>query len=458
MKNLLLLFTFSISSLVFSQNLDFENWITSSVTNLDDYSTTINDEPVYGPLTVLKSNDFYSGMYSLKLETIETPEGDTLFGYIINGDPETMAGGNALSTLTSVDSIIGYYKYDVIPNDTALILFTAKYLGNPTGGDFYTITGTQSTWKRFSYPVDALLADSFIFAAVSSNAVNEIGIAPGSYLMLDSIHLKHNIQGIEYIPNHSFENWSDFNWEDVDEWTTNNKYFIGQTFQSATKTSDAYSGDYACVLTTYVLNGSDTVPGTIIHGDWDYNGPVGGYPYIEQPEFMRLHYKTNLVGIDTARVGLFFKKNGMIFNMCGASFVEDKSTYTLSETPISLLQVPDTVIMFLMSGANPGSSFTVDDLELVVNVGITENFKINEVVAFPVPANDKLNFEISTINSSLIKISIYNTIGKLISTNNFNSIIGNQNISVDISTIEKGNYIYKIEIGDEVYSKLFIKN
>jgi hypothetical protein len=111
-----------------------------------------------------------------------------------------------------------------------------------------------------------------------------------------------------------------------------------------------------------------------------------------------------------------------------------------------------------MSGANPGSSFTVDDLELVVNVGITENFKINEVVAFPVPANDKLNFEISTINSSLIKISIYNTIGKLISTNNFNSIIGNQNISVDISTIEKGNYIYKIEIGDEVYSKLFIKN
>lgn len=456
-KNLLFILALVISTMVFSQNIGFEDWVTGTVTNLDDYNTMINDEPVNGPLTVIQSTDFYSGMYSLRLETILTAENDTLFGYFMNGDPESMQGGHKLNSLTAVDSIIGYYKYNIVPNDTALILCIAKYLGNPTGGDIYTITGTQTTWKRFAYPVEAMLADSFIIAAASSNAINNIGIAPGSYLMLDSVFLKHNTQGIEYINNHSFENWTDYNWEDLAEWSTYNNYFIGQAVMSAEKTTDSYSGTYASVLTTLLLNGYDTIPGAITYGDWTPSGPEGGFPYSAQPEFIRMHYKLNLVGLDTARVGIFFKNSGVVFDQYWSNFMTNQSTYTLWETSVSLSQVPDTVFIYLTSGDNPGSQFTVDNFEFVINTAVTDAYKINQIVAFPIPATDKLNFEISSINNNSVSISIFDLTGKLLSTNDFGNINGNQNLSVDISSIPKGNYIYKIKIADEIYSKQFVK-
>jgi len=167
-KFLLLIIVIVVAKVSFSQNYDFENWTSDTLLKLDDYQTTIDDWGVLGEDAIVRSTDSYSGTYSVYLETVET-EFDTISGYFFNGDPETYEDGHE-SPVSLIDSIVGYYKCDVMPGDSAILLFIPKYNGAPTGGGVFHFTGTQSNWTRFSFPVNAAIADSFIFAAASSNA------------------------------------------------------------------------------------------------------------------------------------------------------------------------------------------------------------------------------------------------------------------------------------------------
>ncbi len=441
----------------FAQNLDFENWTQDTILLLDDYYTMASDNPMYGQYAVLRSTDHTDGTYSIRLETILSPENDTVFGYFANGDPETFEGG-APTTLTSIDSVIGYYKYDIQPGDTALFLCMTKFNGTLTGGGFFTITGTQSTWKRFSYPVSAASVDTVITAAASSNAVNNIGITPGSYILFDNVQLKSNTLGLDTIPNHSFENWSNFIWEDLSEWTTPNRYVINLPPLPVEKTTDAYSGNYAASLTTrYYPQFNDTVEGYMSYGYWTQSGPIGGFPYSDQPDSVQFHYKCNLSGVDTAFVSIIFKNNGTPIAYNGIAISQGQLSYTLFSQYINLPQAPDTIFIAASSGKNPDSQLIIDKIEFLFPVGINETYNIHQVVAFPNPATDKLYFNMNFEESNTANINIYSIDGKLISTNSFNNLSGHNKVSVNISDLPTGNYIYKVIIRDKVYSKTFVK-
>ncbi|MFW9986092.1 MAG: ATP-binding cassette domain-containing protein [Candidatus Odinarchaeota archaeon] len=81
-------------------------------------------------------------------------------------------------------------------------------------GGIIQVTGTQTTWKRFSYAVGAVAADTVIIAAAGGNA---FGTAyPGSWIMFDDVHLKYG-SVTEPIVNYDFENWSDIIAEDLSD-------------------------------------------------------------------------------------------------------------------------------------------------------------------------------------------------------------------------------------------------
>ena len=455
----LLFFSFVIFSMTtgFAQNLDFENWTQDTVLLLDDFETMANDDPLYGQYTVLQSTDHTDGTYSVKLETILTPENDTVFGYFANGDPDNFSGG-VPTTLTSVDSVIGYYKYDIQAGDTALFLCMTKYNGTQTGGNVFTITGTQSTWKRFSYPVLASSVDTVITAGASSNAINEMGITPGSWIMFDNIQLKSNTAGLDTIPNYSFENWHNLIWEDLAEWNTLNKYLISFPVLPVEKTTDAFSGNYAAKITTrYYPEFNDTVKGYISYGEWTQNGPMGGFPYSNQPDSVQFHYKCNLSGVDTAFVSIIFKKQGTAIAYNGTAITQGQLSYTLFSQQVNLPQAPDTVFIAVSSGKNPGSQIIIDKIEFLFPVSINETYNIHQVVSFPNPATDNLYFNMNFEKNSATNINIYSINGKLISSNNFEVSSGQNQVAVNISDLSTGTYIYKVMVGDKVYSKTFIK-
>ncbi|KMQ61593.1 hypothetical protein ACM46_16470 [Chryseobacterium angstadtii] len=74
----------------------------------------------------------------------------------------------------------------------------------------------------------------------------------------------------------------------------------------------------------------------------------------------------------------------------------------------------------------------------------------NKLAAFPNPANKVLN--IINLGNGASKVQVYDTAGKLVINKTFSS--NDSKISVDVETLTKGIYIYKI--GD--FSSKFIKN
>jgi hypothetical protein len=100
-------------------NTDFENWTTVESLEPDNWWTPnfalINQTPC-----VTQSTDAYSGNYALRIENVLSAGLDTIGfasnGYFINED---FAGG--MPVLQNPVKVTGYYKYNPVGNDTALV-------------------------------------------------------------------------------------------------------------------------------------------------------------------------------------------------------------------------------------------------------------------------------------------------------------------------------------------------
>ncbi len=453
-KTLLIFIAFAIFQNGFSQNYDFENWTTDTALNLDGYKTMINDNFAYGPMTVIRSTDSYLDNYSIRLETILTPENDTLFGYFMDGDPETAQGGHPIS-LAGVDSIVGYYKYSVAVGDTALLGCLPKAGGILTGGGIFPITGTQATWTRFAFYIGAVTADSIVIAAASSNGMADFGI-PGSYLMLDDVELKYN-SATEPIYNYNFELWSDLVAENLDDWQTANQWVVGLPVMPAQKTTDASHGLYAVELNTiFHTEWNDTLNGMMTNGDWGYNGISGGQPYAYSPTGVEFHYKYAPANNDTAMVSIVFSKNGSQIAWNGTPLYGNNSTYSYWNQVISLPQTPDTLLIVVSAGQFPGSQLKFDNLIFTFPVAIEDAYRIDEMVAYPIPAKDVLNFKLNFDTQRSIDVCIMDMTGRVLINQNYTKSEGEHRISLNVSELPAGVYVYRIQVDEKNYSKQFV--
>src|ERR1044071_58471 len=94
-----LLFAIGISISFFANsqtipNGGFENWNNNSYQSPQNYWFTSNSSVIQVglPINVLQVADPQQGTYAVKLNTVSNAT-DTMFGYILNGDPTTLAGG-----------------------------------------------------------------------------------------------------------------------------------------------------------------------------------------------------------------------------------------------------------------------------------------------------------------------------------------------------------------------------
>ncbi|MCE3259585.1 MAG: hypothetical protein K0S12_1226 [Bacteroidetes bacterium] len=177
------------------------------------------------------------------------------------------------------------------------------------------------------------------------------------------------------VPNGGFESWQVGNYEEPLNYVTSNSENDNQnnpnfTF-NATKTTDAYSGQYAIKLTT-------TTTGTVTDFAFFANGNPGGgptfkggVPYSQKPTGIRFHYKANINGTDTAIFLVMFKKNGVSAGNYLYKFSASKTNYTLFNPTFSpsLAVTPDTFMIacassnaFLQSGFVAGNMMQIDSI------------------------------------------------------------------------------------------------
>ncbi|MEO8760800.1 MAG: PKD domain-containing protein [Bacteroidia bacterium] len=180
------------------------------------------------------------------------------------------------------------------------------------------------------------------------------------------------------IPNGGFENWTSYQYEEPVGFSSSNSQNDNGHINigNMAKTTDAYHGNYAVKLNT-VLTGSDTSFAYVAIGDPGQNPPQGGLPYAQKPTGIRFHYKSNIIGTDSAIIFVMFKKNGSTIGNFLYKIGASKTVYTLFSKTFSpvLPVVPDSMVFGAASSnafAGSGTPGNMLQIDSVTFTGVTQ--------------------------------------------------------------------------------------
>lgn len=190
------------SSLSSFPNGDFEAWTPTQSLEPDGWNT-INFVTLSGTPSVTQSTDAIDGNYSTRIETVITPYGDTL-GFMTNGDITSSLLQGGMPVTQNPMMISGFYQYNPVGPDTALIgSIISKYdnvFGNTVRLDsaLIQLTATPS-WTAFTlnftyngFPI----VDTLNISIASSNIENSgnyVGV--GSTLLVDKLEVFYSPVG-----------------------------------------------------------------------------------------------------------------------------------------------------------------------------------------------------------------------------------------------------------------------
>jgi len=458
-RTLLLLSAVFYVSLIYAQyipNGGFENWSNDTIgEDLDEWTTT--NSTWFGTDCVTRSTDCVCGNYSVKMETKLMGQ-DTIFGFVLHGDAGEEGPAGGIPYTDQVNTINGWYKYDIMPDDTAIILVQLKSGGDTLSEDLISITGTQDTWTEFMFSINAGLEtpDTVFVGFVSSNALEDIAV-PGSWLMVDSVYFTTPSGDATPLPNNDFENWHDITMEDVDDWNTMNPLTAGWDIYTVRKTTDCHSGTYAAEMETYATD-EDTVDAIMTLGTFDEYGIHGGVPFTDIPEYMEGYYKYYPSGTDTARIIYIFTNGGEYLpnGMYGVEITAEVDSFVYFQAPVLITSAPDTVNIVVFSGNNPGSLLILDDLEFTYPSNISQQESLSNLNIYPNPATDKLFVSYYLDNAADVTSSVTDIQGREVINKLYGSKAkGNNFITLDISSLSSGLYIYRLIANDQVITRKF---
>lgn len=464
-KAILILVTVFVGYCSFGQlgsivNGDFEDW-TNNVLFEDPDIWVTGNYGWGGQVVATKSTDKVGGNYSLRLESIINGN-DTAFGYALHGQTGQNGPQGGIPYTDIVDTIKGWYKYDIQTGDSANIFVEFRFGGSTVSMDVIKFIGTQNTWTKFAYAINAGLAtpDSVMVGFVAGNAMAN-QVMDGTWLMLDDVSFASSVNNSPAaIPNGGFEAWSDIAVEDADDWTSYNALLYAMQVTPARKTTDKNSGVYAMELETIDFNnGQDTMNGVVAKGVLNFWGQSNGIPYIWQPDTFKGYYKYAPAGTDTAFIYIQFTTSGNVIDQKWIIVEGTINTYTLFEQSLSVGSIPDSMQVMLWAGSNPGSILKVDDLELIGgNVGISMvDATVAGLTLYPNPAGDVCTMKYLLTEKATAVVSIYSILGEEVYRENYSSQAGLQRLQLNLQDIVPGMYLLNLEINGKNYSQRLIR-
>jgi len=436
-------------------NGDFETWSQVTYDEPTGYITSIWEALDMGlPVNTTQTTDAQQNTYAVRMETI-TNGTDTLFGYITNGDPGTGEGGIPLGQVPS--GLTGYWKGDIMPGDTALVIVMCKLGGSLVSFDILPVTGMAASYTPFTLPIvlpPLTVPDSVIIAVASSNAFVSMGL-PGSWIQIDNI----SFTGILTQPaqlNGDFENWTTTSYTVPQAWTLGG--------DSILQSSDMHNGNYAVHLETYSY-GTGTSPSFITNAQFTQSGIDHGRPYTMQTDTLCGWYKFAGVS-DSAFIYAEFTNMGTVI---GGYYLElePAAVYTYFEIPIALITAPDSMMVLAGSSTgmtglgDVGSTLLLDDLQLksqAIPTGIRPNWSdALSLQAWPNPSNGQFSISFTNASGEDAQLTIIDALGRSVHHETLNGT-GKLTQQIDLSSEEKGMYFVRVTQSGKTFTKKVLVN
>ncbi len=434
------------------KNYSFEDWNKMDVFAPKDYNSPVTDG-FFVPGNVERVKDAHDGTYSVKLETKES-NGDVMIGYIANFNVMNFSGG--VKYTKDPKKISGYYKSDVKAGDTAFILVMFKKSGVQIAQiiERFPMAKNTNIWTsfeiNFTLPVTP---DTMLFAVASSNVIDDIGIANGSWIMLDHLQIEASDGVVDPLPNGSFENWTPHTFHTVKDWSTFNVYFPAYPDKPVDITDDASDGSSALKLNT--IDVDDPFGGIVSNSSSILD--MSGEEWTWSPTRVTFDFQNFRAANDSAVVFFDFRKNGNTIEFVSFSLKDNTNGYTTISDTIALQSTPDSMRVVIYNGEVPGSWFIIDNIVFDYPVGVTENVQLTQVIGYPNPAIDILNFRFNASNDADVTLSVYDLTGRLVLSKQVMVAPGETLESIDVSKLKPGSYIYTIEMEGEHFTRKFIK-
>jgi hypothetical protein len=103
---------------------------------------------------------------------------------------------------------------------------------------------------------------------------------------------------------------------------------------------------------------------------------------------------------------------------------------------------------------NPSTKDVYQSAFSSVTIGMDEVQRANLIKAvYPNPASDLVNIDLNMEQNENVEVSILNTLGQVLYTNNFGSISGTNTLQIPLHNFSEGIYFVKVRIGDKMYTK-----
>ncbi|MBK9196029.1 MAG: hypothetical protein IPO17_13865 [Flavobacteriales bacterium] len=398
------------------------------------------------------------GQYAARMETVNV-SGNTTFGFIVHGEFAGQTATEGVPFTTAVDAMEGWYRYSLMPDDSAMIYLLLWNNGVALDTIVHLIGGTQSQWTAFSLPVNGgvpVTPDSVVVAVTSSNPFALTGMAAGSWIEVDDLQLTSTtVLNPDLLPNNGMEDWTDITTEEPDGWTTFNPLLAQLGYTPVTKSTMAHAGTYSIRMETIDLGG-DTLPGIITNGDLFGAGLFSGIPYNDTPSLMTAFYQYAPVGTDTAGVAALFIKNGLLLEQAYLQITSAAAVWTFTGAPILLFQEPDTLVIQIYAGSNPGSVLYLDDLAFSgISTGIS-TATMSAIRAWPQPATDVLNVSLGDIGTTGTTTRVLDRMGRVVLEGSVGSRAEGQ-LVLPMQGLTSGHYILEVRSGDRVERLPFVK-
>jgi hypothetical protein len=426
-------------------NPSFELWSSDTLdAPVGWFNSNLWSKMVFGSPNVTKSIDKHGGQYAVRMET-KIGGGDTIFGFVANtpSDPGSGEGGVPYSQQPTI--LRGWAKYDLMPNDTAIIFVAFKDSGFMLSADFYYLTGTSNTYTYFEMPLTLnATPDSVIIAAASSWPDGQF-ITNGSWLILDDLSFNTS----DPIPNGDFENWNTSVRTEPVEWASFD--FLGDTSEIVTRTTDAITGQYAVRIETKALSSFQDTVGYLTSGALFGSSQGNGQPFANSIDTLCGYYKYSGIGNDSATINVIFYANGASIDVAAKS-LGDEANYTYFEIPFQLTSTPDTVKIDIWSSIPtgspmPGSVLILDSLRFksdpLVGIASTDSKPIWQL--FPNPTSGVAWLQAAVKVPGTYELEIVSLTGKVVHTTEIEMFPGLNNTKIDLNALSSGVYIVRMQ-------------
>jgi hypothetical protein len=279
---------------------------------------------------------------------------------------------------------------------------------------------------------------------------------------------------VAQIPNNGFENWTSMgsgSYDNPDNWSTLNDLTSSMGVYTCTKGSPGTAGDSYIQLESKSVSGMGVVPGVAVSGTMDLVTfkPKAGFAFTGRPQKLTGSWKYMGSGTDPGFIAVYLTKWNATgkrrdtvaavkhtltdMAMVWAAFSVDLNYFTTS--------APDSALIILSaSGPAPVemSYLYVDDLSFTGSAnGITaiENV-ISTLSLYPNPAADEAILELTTKQSTNIRLQLTDVTGKLVRGVNAGLVYGFYKHTLNTRELTKGIYFLKIIANDAVEVKKIV--